>query len=312
MPFKLPKLPSLQAKAHELADFAELIAWECGKVSEREIIAYLGRVGDNEKNEGVNDTEEETTDLLPEVMNEIDRRAAACRDGYPFKLTLEGTVLKYDKQSEDKIESQVYRYLLLSTRLNMSKSKKHAGLDGTLLLEELAAHVLQNYLGGRAKSLVFGTAKKGKFKDKVNHLCKSLNEGVGFKNLDGNSKITAVDDKLDAVAWTPFADALPGQLIVLGQCKTGTNWSELKTQLQPENFAKKWFKEPFLITPIRAFCLSEAIDRTKWKSVQTEAGILFDRCRLVDFCDGFVSQDIVDWTDAAFGSFEVGDLNISG
>jgi len=297
---------------HELADFAELAAWECGKVSEREIIAFLGRASDNEENEGVNDTEEKTTDLLPEVMNEIDRRVIACRGGYPFELTPEGTVLKYDKQSENKIESQVYRYLLLSTRLNMLKDKKHAGLDGTLLLEKLAAHVLKNYLGGRAESLVFGTAESGNFENKVDHLCKSLNEGVGFKYLDGNSRVTAVDDKLDAIAWTPFADTLPGQLIVVGQCKTGTNWRGLETQLRPENFAKKWFKEPFLVTPIRAFCLSEAIDRTKWKSIQIEAGILFDRCRLVDFCKGFASQDIAAWTDAAFDSFKVGDLEISG
>lgn len=297
---------------HELADFAEIVAWECGKVSEREIVAYLGRIGDNEENEGVNDTEEKTTNLLPEVMNEIERRVVACRGGYPFELALEGTVLKYDKQSEDTIESQVYRYLLLSTRLNMSESRCHAKLDGTLLLEHLAAHVLQNYLGGRAKSLVFGTAESGNFENKVDHLCKSLNEGVGFRNLDGTSTTTAVDDKLDTVAWTPFTDATPGQLIVVGQCKTGTNWTNQETQLQPEAFAKKWFKEPFIVTPIRAFCLSEAIDRTKWKSIQVSAGILFDRCRLVDFCEGFICQDIATWTSAAFESFQVGDLTISG
>lgn len=312
MPFKLPNLPSPRAQLHELADFAELTAWEYGKVSEREIIAFLGRAGDNEENQGVNDTEEETTDLLPEVMNEIDRRVEACRGGYPFELTLKGTVLEYDKRSEDKIESQVYRYLLLSTRLNMKDSKKHAGLDGTLLLEKLSAHVLKNYLGGRATSFVFGTAKSGNFKGKVDNLCRSLNEGVGFRNLDGNSKVTAVDDKLDAVAWTPFADKLPGQLIVVGQCKTGTSWKGFETQIQPENFAKKWFKEPFLVTPIRAFCLSEAIDRTKWKSIQIEAGILFDRCRLVDFCEGFISREMAAWTNAAFDSFKVGDLAISG
>lgn len=310
MPFKLPGLPSPKAKLHELADFAEIIAWKNGCVSEREIIAYLGRVGDNEKNDGVNDTEEETTNELESVMNEIERRSSACRSGYPFTLSPEGTVLKHESASAQIVESQVYRYLLLSTRLNMKEQKIHAKLDGTLLLEYLAAHVLQNYLGARAKSFVFGTAKAGSFKTKVENLCESLREGVGFKNLDGDSKVNAVDDKLDAIAWTPFTDAMPGQLIVVGQCKTGTNWSGLENQLQPVSFAKKWFKEPYIVDPIRAFCLSEAVDRTKWKSIQVSSGILFDRCRLVDLCDGFDCRDISAWTTAAFASFKVGDLKI--
>ena len=197
MSFKLPKLPSPQAGLHELADFAEIVAWEYGRVSERDVIAYLGRVGDNEKNVGVNDTEEDTTNELEFVMNEIERRSSACRGGYPFTLSLEGTVLKYESASAQQVESQVYRYLLLSTRLNMLNRKMHAGLDGTLLLEHLAAHVLQNYLGARAKSIVFGTADAGSFKTKVENLCESLCEGVGFKNLDGDSKVSAVDDKLE-------------------------------------------------------------------------------------------------------------------
>lgn len=310
MTFKLPKLPSPRAALHELADFAEIAAWECGQVSEREIIAYLGRTDDNEDNVGVNDSEEEATNLLPEVMNEIDRRVRACKAGYPFTLSPEGTVLQFDKQSAQSVESRVYRYLLLSTRLNMKSNKVHAGLDGALLLEELAAHVLKNYLGARSKAFVFGTAESGGFKDKVEGLCHALKEGVGFRNLDGNSNVTAVDDKLDAVAWTPFSDETPGQLILVGQCKTGTNWRGLENQMQPDQFAKKWFKEPFLVTPMRAFCLSEAIDRTRFKSTQIATGILFDRCRLVDFCGGFDCSKIEKWTTTAFGSFKLGDLKI--
>ncbi|MCH7727956.1 MAG: hypothetical protein IH991_15990 [Planctomycetes bacterium] len=308
MTFKLPKLPSPQAGLHELADFAEIVAWDQGSVSEREVIAFLGRVDDNAHNDGVNDDEEEATNLLPDVMIELERRANACRSGYPFELIREGTVLDYHSENEASPESIVYRYLLLSTRLNMKSSKVHADLDGTLLLEKLAAHVLECYLGSRAKSLVFGTAETGTFRHKVEQLCETLCEGVGFRALDNNATVHAVDDKLDAVAWIPFHDSTPGQLIVFGQCKTGSNWSGLVTQLQPSDFAKRWFKEPFLVDPMRVFCLSEALDRTRRKSTQVSAGIIFDRCRLVDFCDGFNTADIERWTDAAFDSFSIGDL----
>ncbi|HMO15986.1 MAG TPA: hypothetical protein PKD64_19735 [Pirellulaceae bacterium] len=311
MTFKLPNLPSPRAGLHELADFAEIAAWENGQVSEREIIAYLGRADDNDDNDGVNDAEEGATNLLPEVMNEIERRVRACNGGYPFSLSSEGTVLRFDRSNVRIVESSVYRYLLLTTRLNMLSNKIYSGLDGTLLLEELAAHVFKNYLGARSKSLVFGTAVPGAFKDKVENLCHALKEGVGFRNFDGSSTQSAVDDKLDAVAWIPFSDETPGQLIIVGQCKTGTNWRGLENQMQPKQFATKWLKEPFLVTPLRVFCLSEAIDRTRMKSTQIACGILFDRCRLVDFCNGFDCTNIEKWTTAAFDSFNLGDLRIS-
>lgn len=309
MTFKLPELPSLRAEMHELADFAEILAWKQNSISEREIIAFLGRVDENAHNEGVNDDEEDATNLLPQVMIEIQRREAACKGGYPFSLTREGTVLRYNESDENLTASISYRYLLLSTRLNMMASKVHAGLDGTLLLEFLAAHVLRCYLGQRSKSFVFGSAEAGSFANKVVDLCHQLNEGSGFEPLDNKASVNAVDDKLDAVAWIPFNDETPGQLIIFGQCKTGTNWKNLETQLQPTVFAKRWLKSrAFLVDPIRAFCIAEAIDRSRWNHVSAAAGIVFDRCRIVDFCEGFDATQIRNWTDAAFKSISIGGL----
>ncbi|MCA9110873.1 MAG: hypothetical protein KDA52_13050 [Planctomycetaceae bacterium] len=308
MPFKLPKLPSPRARLHELADFAEILSWKQSHISEREIISFLGRVDDNEHNDGVNDDEEETTNLLPLVMNELERRSDACRDGYPFTLERRGTVLNYSKSRENETTSIVYRYLLLSTRLNMKTNKVHADIDGTKLLEHLSAHVLKTYLGNNAKSFVFGTAKSGEFRAKVENLCKALNEGVGYRKLDEDAIEYAVDDKLDAVGWVPFSDLSPGQLILFGQCKTGDNWNGTEFQLQPTVFAKRWLKESFLVDPQRAFCISEALDRTRWKSTNVAAGIVFDRCRLVDFCWDFDTTEMRIWTQSAFSSFEIGDL----
>jgi hypothetical protein len=79
-------------------------------------------------------------------------------------------------------------------------------------------------------------------------------------------------------------------------------------QLQPENFVKKWMKEPILVNPMRAFCVSEAVDRSRWKGICVSTGVLFDRCRLVDFSDGLAPnllKRIRRWTDAAIKTVAV-------
>lgn len=299
--FKLPNPPSPQADPPELADFAELLCWERGVASTRDILAYLGRVDDNDNNVGCDDDDDENSDSLDEVMNEIERRETACGGGYPFRLDLEGTVLRKRDDCCDE-RTKIYHYLLLSTRLNMKGSRILDDIDGAALLEEISAHALKNYLGDtRARTYVFGTAAPGQFRKKVDALCRELHEGNGFRALD-DGPVQAKDDKLDAVAWVPFSDSLPGQLIIFAQCKTGTTWDDSVTQLQPDAFIKKWINGTILVNPTRAFCISEAPDRSQWRSRCADAGILLDRCRLVDFCD-HIDPALLDkvkrWTMAA-------------
>jgi len=300
--FKLPALPSPRADVHELADFAELLAWQNDSVSAREILAYLGRTSDNEYNEGVDDEDDINADALDEVMIEIDRRSKSCVGGYPFALDLKGTVLRHDR-SDSSERAVVYRYLLLSTRLNMTTDKMQADIDGTGLLEEISAAVLRCYLGyNRAQSIVFGTAIGGTFRDKVDALCGVLGEGGCFEALDPGP-VHANDDRLDSVAWIPFSDMRAGKLIIFCQCKTGSSWKEHTTQLQADAFIKRWMKHrTFLVVPVRAFCVSEATCPTHWGGLVSYAGLLFDRLRLVDFLDR-IEPDLLEriqtWNAAA-------------
>jgi hypothetical protein len=297
--FKLPNLPSSRAHTHELADFSELLAWMKGSASAREIAAYLGRLDENDNNVGCDDNSDESADTLDEVMNEIERREVACGNGYPFRLELVGTVVHLKEDAITNPRSLTYLYLLLSTRLNMRDEKIQAELDGTKLLEKISAHILKNYLGNsRAMTVVFGTAQLGGFEAKVKDICLKLGEGSGFRSLDGTPP-QANDDRIDTVGWIPFSDKLPGQLIVFGQCKTGTEWRDSTTDLQPENFIKRWMQEPILVTPIRAFFVAEAADRARWKSDCLSAGIFFDRCRIVDCLSGMPIDEIQKWTLAA-------------
>jgi hypothetical protein len=303
--FKLPDLPSAKAEFNELADFAELLAWDKGSVSAREIVAYMGQLEDNADNVGCNDNDDENASELDEVMLEIERRMSACGNGYPFTLGHKGNVLNYlpDHQNH---RSHVYLYLLLCTRLNMNTSRVHANIDGTLMLEEISAHVLKCYFGSaRAQSLIFGTCQEGAFIDKVNDLCKKLGEGGFFRNIDGSAPVNANDDKLDTVTWMPFSDKSRSQLVIYGQCKTGSNWTGLVTQLRPTEFIKRWMSEPYLLDPMRALCVAEAANRAQWGGIALYAGLFLDRCRLVDFCDGLEADllgRVQTWTTTAKAS----------
>ena len=306
--FKWPGEPSACASEHELADFAELSAWQSGYMSMTALINFLGRLDENDYSDGV--PEEEERDRLGEnAYTEVDRREKACGDGYPFVVNPQGETLKVDKNIKGHRQI-IYRYLLLATRLNMKDNRVHAGIDGALLFEDLAAEVARGYLGERAESLVFGTASEfHKFRDKVDTLCKRINEGGNFLNRN-EDQLNAKDGKLDIVAWKRFTDDLAGKLILFGQCKTGTSYKDDLTHLQPRSFCDKWLQVPLVVTPVRTFFIAEALPQCHWQNISIDAGLLFDRCRIVDFCHNInadVLKKVTDWTQAAAKATELPD-----
>ena len=299
--FKWPGTPSPRAPEHELADYAELDCWKRKSTSTTALSADLGRLDENDYSDGVPE-EEDTDEIVAAAYVEMERRLQACRDGgYPYLIDEQGHTLSVHLGVENH-RHIVYRYLLLATRLNMKDNRQHAGIDGSLLLEELAADVAREYLGARTESLVFGTAAgQADFRGKINNLCQHMKEGNGFVN-HGGAPPNEKDGKLDVVAWKHFTDGLPGKLIAFGQCKTGTGYKDTLSQLQPDSFCKKWLQSSLVLTPVRMFFVAEAVSRQRWRSTSIDAGLLFDRCRIVDFCDD-ISTDVLEkvkaWTEAA-------------
>jgi len=302
MSFKLPKYPSPQPHIHELADFAELIAWTRKKCSASDVQHYLIQVDDNRDNDGIDDDDVKIENLSDEMMLEIDRRKTACSGGYPFSLDSTGSILThaFDGESSGAI---IYLYLLMATRLNMQTDRVKNGIDGTALLEELSSEVLGAYLGrDRSCCQVFGTAARGGFSAKVNELCKAIGEGSRFDHID-EGVVHANDDSLDVVGWIPFSDGLPSKLSIFGQCKTGTSWDSHRSDLRPDNFIKRWMSSrTFVLDPLRAFFIAESADRSHWSGSALDTGLLFDRCRIVDFSTrikGELLNRIQTWTDTA-------------
>ena len=298
--FKWPELPSSRADAHELADFAELCAWQRGSVSMTDLSRTLGRLDENDYSNGV-EAADEVYDVVEAGYDEIEQRLEICGDGYPFRLDEIAQTLHFvGETANDK--HIIYRYLLLATRLNMSSDRRHTGIDGTRLYEELAAEIARIYLGDRARSFVFGAAsQQPRFPDRVDDLCRQLGEGGGFVNRN-RGRLAAQDGNLDVVAWKPFADRRPGKLILFGQCKTGTSYRDTLAQLQPDAFCKKWVRDPLALAPVRAFFITEALPWSLWHNAVADAGLLFDRCRIIDFADGVnraVLASLTAWTTAA-------------
>lgn len=298
---------SQNATQSELADFAELQAWREGSFSMQALRTTLGRNNENLHRGGLGDEDDANENLANEVMDVLARREGASNGAYPFHMEQGGHLLRYiENQPEER--SAIYFYLLLCTRLDMQKNRKLADKDGTVLFEKLTAHVLKNYLGGdRARSIVFGTATPGAFNEKVNGLCRDIGEGSGFKPLDPNVRLpSGGDGKLDAVAWIPFSDLRSGKLILFAQSKTGTHWRDTTTQLQPSGFTRKWMQEPLTPDPVRVFCVAESMDDWRWRPTQIDAGILFDRCRMVDFAHSTSSEILEEirlWTQAGMQNF---------
>ena len=298
--FKWPEPPSPAAGEHEVADFLELVAWRDSGMSVVELKQLLGLLDEADYADGV--PEENAIDgSVEHVFAEVERRRDACSGAYPFVIDNGGQSLRFDVEDGNDSHA-IYLFLLLATRLDMAKDRQQGEVDGTKVFEELGAQSARCYLGPRAESMVFGTAAGGDgFAAKVDDLCRRLGEGDGFDDRFGGGEKTK-DDKLDVVAWTPFADGQRSKIILFGQCKTGTHYKDQLTELQPDVFCDNWWCSPPAFTPTRTFFVAEALSRVDWGRTASKAGLLFDRCRIVDVSDTVspgVLEGIRTWTRAA-------------
>lgn len=304
--FKWPGFPSPRAGAHEVADFAELSVWGENGISTTALEQALGRLADDDYSGGVPVDDPEAL-VVDETYLEVERRMESCRGGYPFDIDDLGYRLFVDHSSHNQ-QYDIYRFLLLATRLNMNENRVHDGIDGANLFERVSADVGRHYLGERAQSYVFGVGSAaGTFPAKIESLCTDLGEGEGFRNAASGVRVG--DGKLDVVVWKGFADGRPGKMIGFGQCKTGTSYRDTLSQLQPDKFCTKWFRTQPALTPIRMFFVAEALPDLGWYESAVDSGLLFDRCRMVDFADGVAEETLADvrcWTSAAAESVALG------
>lgn len=298
--YKLGSVPGISANISELADFLEI---KCLFSDERlysisSARSALSIEADEYRNEGIESEDDLILRRLEDTLQEIEERIRRSNNRYPFttkrnQIRLNGLDSAFD---------YVYLYLLLATRINMGTERMVGEVDGTLLFEELSSYVAKSYFGKNSKSIVFGTSARetGTFKDKILFLLSSLNEGGGFKEPIGSTG-KQNDGKLDIVVWKPFRDNRGSKLIGLGQCKTGTSWNGALGQLQPSAFFGSYTTCCPYHDPVRLFFIAESCTE-RWEETARIAGILFDRCRFMDYLPENLPEELLTkvktWVDS--------------
>lgn len=288
--FKIPNgLPTLKTSSQEWADYAEYRALKGGSISLLQLIKLPLMVADELITNGIEDETDKFINKADEIAFEIKRREIITRNQYPFKLTNQDYTLEYTP--DENMFNLVYRFLLLSTRLNMTSDKIQNGIDGTKLFEKLSAEIALSFFGTNANVDIIGTSKTnvGSFREKLSEIIKKIGEGGQIHKNEG---FRPQDDNIDVIVWKGFSDKKASQMIAFGQCKTGTSWQNMLTELNSEAFCKTWFTEQPVMTPLRMFFCAQYFPREIWRPRANEAGLVFDRFRIIDYLPNAINDQL--------------------
>lgn len=258
-----------------------------------------------------NISEDRARSFAQDALLEIEDRIASCdckgaTSRYPFRLDRRKNLLmRKNKARRVGSTELLYLFLLLVTRADMSATQRRlSGRDPTAIFEHIGADVLRSFWGRPSRyadSYVFGTATRGlgKFRDKIDRLCRDIGEGRGWKSSAWSPG--AGDGGLDVVVWRRFADGRPGGLIGFAQCKTGLNWRKHRPQLQPRAFSRDYMLQALVLDPWKIFMVPHRIEKQRWESDTGYGGLLFDRCRLVQYGQSIATAVLKDchvWLNA--------------
>lgn len=282
MAYKIPNLPSARAYKEETADFWEVQAIRFPEmpISQRHIVKEVARSLDEKKHDGIESEDDELDDSFGEILDELTNRVKASANKYPFEISKYAIKLK----NEDSVYKDLYIFLLLSTRFNMTNEKSQNGVDATLLFEEICAIAIKSYFGKNTQSFVFGTAVAGSFKDKVQDLIIKIGEGGSFRNPNHTDNTQKKDDGIDVVAYKNFSDGQIGKLIAFGQCKTGhSSWKDGKLKLRPSDFCQKWFSAPVVYHPLKLLFICDTMNEGSTFFDDQQGFIVFNRFRIMEY-----------------------------
>lgn len=301
MTYKISSLPSPRALLEEKADFWEVesIREQGQFISQMNVLRVLSRGVDEINHDGIESDEDSIELNLDDVFQQLIDRKAFCSIGYPFEFG--HSSIRFDETSSYKRD--VYLFLLLCTRFNMTSQKIQNGIDATLLFEKLSAEVAKNFFGYNAESLVFGTAALASFPNKIKDLVISMGEGYGYQNPNLNYP-TKNDDGIDVVVWKNFSDGRIGKLIGFGQCKTGTNWKDSIHKLKPRDFCDNWLSQSPVLDPIPMIFICDTLNYEQNFYTDQKGFLVFNRFRIMEYLpneleDFQILVDIQTWLSGA-------------
>ena len=264
------------------------------------------------------ESREEDAPEVWEALDDVDMRKKHCgaRAFYPFRRGPRGNegqvAIARPKNDGQRWHALLYLFLLWLTRIGKHDAQAQAGRG---LFERLCCDVASNYwgciAGEKAPFIHFGA--HGSFRAKIEDLAKKLCEEGGIREKTLNSGRRPKDDGVDIVVYRPFADRRVGQLIGLGQCKSGHGYGRKElTELQPDDFFRIWFQYPVskpTSQSVRLFFLSDRIaNDEEMREKCNRGGIVFDRCRVMEYAgevDHELKRKIAAWILARLEESEV-------
>jgi hypothetical protein len=292
--YKLSNIPSIEESISGITDFLEVqcIINEENSYSIESAKKILSMESDELNNEGIESEDDKILNRLVLSLSEIKNRNLNSAGRYPFQPGRNSVKSK----DVDDVSKIIYTYLLLATRNNMRDEKVQEGIDATLLFEELSEYVIKSYFGDNSKAMIIGTSSSGTFSGKINQLLENLYIKGEFKDPIGSTG-KQNDGKVDIVVWKPFSDKRDPMLMGMGQCKTGTHWENFLTQMRPSSFFGSYSTGTPCVDPIRLFFITDSISgigNEKWEERARDGGIIFDRCRLMEFLPSNLPEELID------------------
>lgn len=245
---------------------------------------------------GFRDTAEEKAEA---AFRELSWRSSRLENRYPIKLDGEVALLRQDGAAYE-----VCRFLVLLRGRQMYKGVvEDDGSESGFLFEELVKFAMGKYVGAAPEHQVrFGVAGGSRgdglpetLEDAVRELSRRMFENPGEVPVGGKG-----DYKADAIAWRPFGDQRPGQLVLIGQATISEGeWTE-------DELPKKWTDRRlirFLARPLTAVAFPETLSLTPPDRLNGMrlSSIPFDRLRLMsvlrdDDLPGYLRDRIEDWS----------------
>lgn len=296
--------PLMSEDPHDLLDHVELRALTDPdrNSSASELTSELKVTGSSDAIEGdsMETVSEHREGILDAVFTEAEYRVNAVGESsYPF--TIERKAL----MSKDASFSTVYTFLLF---LSIFGKDAVPGTNAAKLFEEVCAIASARYFGCQdalADTHVFGFPRRYGPKDFVT----ALDDLCSNKLLEGEPKTkfpnikSMKDASLDIVSWLPFPDQRSAKLVAFGQCATGQDWREKRTELQPNDWVRMWLTDGPQVIPVKMFFVPHAITVTEWAQLGFLAGIIFDRFRIAHFAEQSIPtllrSELQKWSRAA-------------